>query len=87
MDDSGREDNARIEIATEDSDNTEMAPGDVPMTTASGIIDAAAVSEPAQLRAISTPPSSISRSPRILIELEWEEQMDKIMTGIYPYLE
>jgi len=49
MEDSGREGNAQIGIATEDSDNTEMAPGDVPMT-ASGIIDTAAVSEPAQLQ-------------------------------------
>src|SRR5579859_2631710 len=50
-DDGGREDNARIGIATEDSDNAEMAPGDVPMTGL-GIIDTAAVSEPAQLCAI-----------------------------------
>src|SRR5579859_137428 len=49
MEDSGREDNAQIGIATEDSGNAEMAPGDVPMT-ASGIIDTAAVSEPAQLQ-------------------------------------
>src|SRR5579859_6085003 len=51
MDDGSWEDNARIGIATKDSDNTELAPGDVPMT-ASGIIDTATVSEPAQLRAI-----------------------------------
>jgi|SRR5579859_2489159 len=51
MDDGGREDNARIGIAMEDSNNAEMAPGDVPMT-ALGIIDTAAVSEPAQLCAI-----------------------------------
>src|SRR5579859_1913439 len=51
MDNGGREDNARIGIATEDSDNAELAPEDVPMT-ASGIIDTAAVSEPAQLHTI-----------------------------------
>src|SRR5579859_4961026 len=46
IDDGCKEDNARIGSAMEDSDNAEMAPGDVPMT-ASGIIDTAAVSEPA----------------------------------------
>jgi hypothetical protein len=51
MDNGDHEDHSRIGIATDDSDNAEMAPGDVPMT-ASGIIDTAGVSEPSQLRAI-----------------------------------
>src|SRR5579859_2940989 len=51
MEDSGQEGNTQIGIATEDSGNPEMAPGDVPMT-ASGIIDTAAVSEPVWLHAI-----------------------------------
>jgi hypothetical protein len=49
--DGGQEDDARIGIATENSDNVEMAPGDVPMT-ASGIIDTTGVSQPPQLRTL-----------------------------------
>jgi hypothetical protein len=49
VEDGSREDNARIGVATTDSDDVEMAPGDVPIT-ASGIIDTAAVSQPPQLR-------------------------------------
>src|SRR5579859_3339688 len=63
MDDGGWEDNARIGIVTEDSDNAELAPGDVPMT-ASGIIDTAAVSEPAQLRTIQQ--ISLLKSDRMI---------------------
>jgi hypothetical protein len=45
LEDGVREDDARIGIATEDSDSVEMARGDIPMT-ASGIIDTAALPNP-----------------------------------------
>src|SRR5579859_2790756 len=63
MEDSGQEGNTQIGIATEDSGNPEMAPGDVPMT-ASGIIDTAAVSEPAWLHAIQQ--ISLSKSDQTI---------------------
>jgi len=86
MDDGGQEDNTRIGIATEDSDNTEMAPGDVPMT-ASGIIDTAAVSEPAQLRAIQQ--ISLSKSDRTINVLTGnnilnEDNMASYFTSAFP---
>jgi len=86
MDDGGQEDNTRIGIATEDSDNAEMAPGDVPMT-ASGIIDTAAVSEPAQLRAIQQ--ISLSTSDRTINVLTGnnilnEDNMVSYFTSAFP---
>src|SRR5579859_2431977 len=86
MDDGGREDNARIGIATEDSDDAEMAPGDVPMT-ASGIIDTAAISEPAQLRAIQQ--ISLSKSDRTIKVLTGnnilnEDNMASYFTSAFP---
>src|SRR5579859_4380530 len=86
MDDGGQEDNSRIGIATEDSDNAEMAPGDVPMT-ASGIIDTAGVSEPAQLRAIQQ--ISLSTSDRTINVLTGnnilnEDNMASYFTSAFP---
>jgi hypothetical protein len=51
VEDGSWEDDARIGIATTDSDGVEMAPGDLPIT-ASGIIDTGAVSQPPQVRTI-----------------------------------
>src|SRR5579859_5361467 len=86
MDDGGQEDNTRIGIATEDSDNAEMAPGDVPMT-ASGIIDTAAVSEPAQFHALQQ--ISLSTSDRTINILTGnnilnEDSMPSYFTSAFP---
>src|SRR5579859_7288698 len=86
MDDGGQEDNTRIGIATEDSDNAEMAPGDVLMT-ASGIIDTAGVSEPAQLHAIQQ--ISLSKSDRTINVLTGnnilnEDNMASYFTSAFP---
>jgi hypothetical protein len=51
IDDGNQEDSARAGIATEDLDDVTMAPGYIPVT-ASGIIDTATVSQPAQLQAL-----------------------------------
>jgi len=80
MEDGGREGNAQIGIATEDSDNAEMAPGDVPMT-ASGII------EPAQLHAIQQ--ISLSKSDQTINVLMGnnilnEDNMVSYFTSIFP---
>src|SRR5579859_7634816 len=86
MDDGGQEDNARIGIATEDSDNAEMAPGDVPMM-ASGIIDTEVVSQPAQLRALQQ--ISLSTSDRTINVLTGnnilnEDNMASYFTSAFP---
>src|SRR5579859_6832612 len=86
MEDSGREGNAQIGIATKDSGNPEMAPGDVPMT-ASGIIDTAAFSEPARLNAIQQ--ISLSKSDQTINVLMRnnilnEDNMVSYFTSIFP---
>src|SRR5579859_3579861 len=86
MDDGGREDNARIGIATEDFDNTELAPGDVPMM-ALGIIDTAAVSEPVWLHAIQQ--ISLSKSDQTINVLTGnnilnEDNMTSYFTSTFP---
>src|SRR5579859_5321343 len=86
MDDGGWEDNARIGIATEDSDDIEMAPGDVPMM-ASGIIDTATVSEPAELHTIQQ--ISLSKSDQAINVLTAnnilnEDNVASYFTSIFP---
>src|SRR5579859_5720852 len=86
MEDSGQEGNTQIGIATEDSGNAEMAPGDVPMT-ASGIIDTAAVSESAWLHAIQQ--ISLSKSDQMINVLMGnnilnEDNMVSYFTSVFP---
>jgi hypothetical protein len=86
MDDGSREDGARIGIATEDSDNTKMAPGDVPMT-ASRIINTRAVSQPSQLNALQQ--VSLCKSDRTINVLTgnnilMEDNMPSYFTSAFP---
>jgi hypothetical protein len=68
FDDGGQEDDSRVGIATENPDDVEMAPRDVPMT-ASGIIDTRGVSQPSQLCTLQQ------------ISLHKSDQMVNVVTG------
>src|SRR5579859_1831206 len=86
MEDSGQEGDTQIGIATEDSGNSVMAPGDVPMT-ASGIIGTAAVSEPVWLHAIQQISSSKSdQTINVLMgnNILNEDNMVSYFTSVFP---
>jgi hypothetical protein len=86
LDAGGQEDNSRIGVASEDSDDVEMSMGDVQMT-ASGIIDTTAVSEPAQLRSIQQ--ISLSKSDQTINVLTGncilnEDTISSYFTSAFP---
>lgn len=67
LEDGSEEDNARVGVATDDVDNTELE-GDLPFTT-SGIVDIEGVSQPSQLKALQH------------ISLWKDDKMINVLTG------